>query len=221
MEVINIKGKLRDDLGKRASKAIRREGRIPCELYGNEKNIHFSVKPADVKHLIYTPEFKLADVEIDGEVYRTIMKNIQFHPVTDEVLHLDFLKLEEGRKVKVEVPIHFEGIAAGVKNGGKLTEKVKRVSIKTLPENLMAEVVLDVTSLDLGQSVRIRDIAVGDEIEILNNPSIPVATVEIPRALKSAEEGAVDELEEGEEGSEAEDTDAVEADDQAAAESTS
>ena len=207
MQSLTVKGQVRENLGRRASRAARREGLIPCELYGLEQNIHFSVRPIDIKHLVYTPDFKLADVEIDGQVYRSLMKSIQFHPVTDEVLHVDFLKLEDDRKVKVEVPIKFKGVSPGVKNGGNLTEKVKRVSINALPAHLIAEVVLDISNLDLGQSLRIRDIHLSDEIEILNNPSIPVASVEIPRALKSAEaeEEEEGETEEGEESTESTD----------------
>ncbi|MCB0685248.1 MAG: 50S ribosomal protein L25 [Saprospiraceae bacterium] len=194
---LQIKGALRSDTGRRASKAARREGLVPCELYGAKENIHFSVSPKSLKDLVYTPDFHVAEVDIDGKVYNCIMKDIQFHPVSEEILHVDFLKLEEGRKVKVEVPVRFSGMAPGVKAGGKLTQKVHRVSIKATPENLIEQVTLDISKLRLGQSVRVRDIKVGGEIEVLNHPSIPLASVTIPRALKSA--GSAAELEEEEE----------------------
>ena len=214
---LQIKGELRSGTGKRAARAARRDGFIPCELYGGKENIHFSVTPQSLKDLVYTPEFHVAEVEIDGRKHRCIMKDIQFHPVTEDILHVDFLKLEEGRKIKVEVPIHFFVMSPGVKAGGKLTQKLHRVSIKTTPANLIEDVTLDVSKLKLGQSVRIRDIKVGDEIEVLNNPSIPVGSVAIPRALKSTGAGE-DEEEEGEEGTEEEGTEGTPAEETSASE---
>ncbi len=202
METIKIKGEVRSKTGKAAARSARRNGRIPCELYGSDDNIHFTVPVSGLKHLVYTPDFKLAELEIEGKVYRTIMKDIQFHPVSENILHVDFLELKEGKEVKVEIPVQFTGMPVGVKSGGTLSQKVHRVQIKTKVEHLIGQVVLDVTDLELGQSVRVRDIEVSDEIEILNSPGIPLASVNIPRALKSAaaedEEGEVEG--EGEEG---------------------
>ncbi len=210
MQTVKIKGEQRTDIGKRAAKSIRRAGFIPCELYGSDENVHFSVTPASVKSIVYTPDFKLAEIEVDGKVYKSIMKSIQFHPVSDEILHMDFLKLEEGRKLKVMVPIKFEGVSPGVKNGGTLTQKLHRVEIKTTPDKLIDTIVMDISELTLGNSLRVRDIAVPDAVEILHNGSTPVATVAIPRALKSTatvdEEGELEELEEGEEASAEEST---------------
>lgn len=199
MLTLQIKGEVRTETGKRAAKAARREGLVPCELYGAKDNIHFVVSPKSLKDLVYTPDFHVAELEIAGEKHRCIMKDIQFHPVSEDILHVDFLKLEEGRKVKVEVPVRFSGMAPGVKAGGKLNQKVHRVSIKTTPENLIEDVTLDISKLRLGQSIRVRDIKVGSEIEVLNHPSIPLASVAIPRALKSAGAGMDEEEEETEE----------------------
>ncbi len=202
MQTVAVNGQIREDLGRRASRALRREGHVPCELYGKGLNLHFTVTPKALKSLVYTSDFKLADIELDGKTYRAIMKNIQFHPVTDEILHVDFLTLEEGRKVKVEVPVKFTGVSPGVKTGGKLTEKLKKIKIKALPKDLLESIELDISELNLGQSVRVRDIKISEDIEILNNPGIPVGTVEIPRALKSAEEEEQDIEGEGEEAGE-------------------
>jgi len=197
MESIKIAGELRKETGSKFAKAYRRAGMVPCELYGGDLNIHFTATPLSLKHLVYTPDFKVAELEIDGQSYRAIMKSIQFHPVSDEILHIDFLRLVDGSPVKVEVPVRFTGVAPGVKAGGKLTQKVHRVQIKTLPKDLVDQVVLDISKLKLGQSVRVRDIPVDSGIEILNNPGIPLASIAIPRALKSAGAGA-DGDEEGE-----------------------
>lgn len=199
MQTVTIKGEQRTEIGKRAAKAMRRAGLIPCELYGSDENIHFTVTPNSIKAIVYTPDFKLAEIEVDGKKYRSIMKSIQFHPVTDEILHVDFLKLEDGRKLKVMVPIQFEGVSPGVKNGGTLTQKLHRVEIKTTPKDLIDTIVMDISKLKLGQSLRVRDIMVPDAVEILNNAAIPVATVAIPRALKSTEPGEEEDEEDTEE----------------------
>ena len=202
MQTVAVNGQLREDLGRRASRAFRRNGLVPCELYGSGVNVHFTVSPKDLKNLVYTPDFKLADIVLEGKTYRSIMKSIQFHPVSEEILHVDFLTLEEKRKVKVDIPVRFVGVSPGVKTGGKLTEKLKKVKIKVLPKDLMEAVEVDISELHLGMSVRVKDIEVGDDIEILNNANIPVGTIEIPRALKSAAEAEAEAEADGAEASE-------------------
>lgn len=211
MEVVAVTGQARADLGKKSAKAAKREGMIPAVLYGGEEVIHFATTHKNVKDLVYTPQFKLAEITIDGKSYTCILKDIQFHPLTDEVIHLDFRELVEGTPVKVDVPLRFSGVSKGVKSGGKLMQKLRRLRIKTVPEQLVDHVLVDVTSLDMNQSIRVRDIQPGEGIEIMNSPGIPVATVEIPRALRSAASAAgkagaavEEEGEEGEEGSEEE-----------------
>jgi large subunit ribosomal protein L25 len=191
METIAFTGQPRTDMGKRSTKALRKEGHIPCVAYGSEDLVHFSVNPIDVKDLIYTPDFKIAEVSVDGKSFRAIVKDIQFHPVTDEILHLDFLQLEEGRAVKVEVPIRFKGTSPGVKGGGKLIQRLRRIKIKTKPEHLVTEMRVDISKLELNQSIRVRDVDQKLEtIEILNSPGVPIASVETPRALRSAASAA-------------------------------
>jgi large subunit ribosomal protein L25 len=164
----------------------------------------------DVKDLIYTPDFKVAEIEIDGKSFRAIVKDIQFHPVTDAIMHLDFLQLEEGRAVKVEVPIRFKGVSPGVKGGGKLIQRLRRLKIKTKPENLVTEMRVDISKLELNESIRVRDVDQKLEtIEILNSPGVPIASVETPRALRSAATAAAkagDDVEGAEEATEEEAT---------------
>ncbi len=187
MEVVAISGQMRTDLGKTATKAVRKEGRIPCVLYGGGEMIHFSVLEKEVRDLIYTPDFKVAEVKVDGQAYRCSVKDIQWHPVTDKIVHLVFLRLTQGVPVRVEVPLRFKGVSPGVKNGGKLIQKLRRVKIKTTPEHLITEMLLDISALELGQSIRVRDIDLTlDNIEVMNSPGVPVASVEVPRALRSA-----------------------------------
>lgn len=186
MQKVNITGNLRDGLGKKNSKRLRREGQIPCVLYGAEENIHFYTDPKQVKTLVFTPEFKLAELTIDGKKYTSILKDTQFHPVSEKVEHLDFLTLTEGTTVKVKVPLRCVGNAPGVKEGGKLIQKVREILIKTTPENLVDELSVDVSDMALGGTKRVKDITVNENIAILNSINIPVASIEIPRALKSA-----------------------------------
>jgi large subunit ribosomal protein L25 len=190
MQVVNIKAESRTALGKKGAKATRKQGMIPCVLYGGDEVVHFSTTLNEIRDLIYTPDFKLAEVEVDGKPFRCIVKDKQFHPVNDQIIHLDFLRLAEGNAVKVQVPVRFRGTSPGVKSGGKLIQNVRTVKIKALPENIVDELTVDISGLELGQSIRIRDIQPGEGIEILNAPGIPIATVEIPRALRSAQQAA-------------------------------
>lgn len=186
METIAITGQSRTGLGKKPSKDLRNDGRIPCVLYGGQDVVHFSVTLNDVKNLIYTPDFRVANLTVDGTTYRCIVKDYQLHPLTSNLTHIDFLSLVDGQKVKLEVPVRTKGVSPGVKLGGKLQQKLRRVKVKTLPEEMVTELFVDISPLDLGQSLRVRDIQVPAGIELLNSPSIPVVTIEIPRALRSA-----------------------------------
>ena len=127
MEFIAIKGKVRSDIGKKAAKAIRHNNEVPCVIYGGEKAIHFAAPAIDFKKLIYTNDFKMVDIEVDGKTYKCILKDMQFHPVTDRLLHLDFLELVDGKPIKVELPVRFKGTAPGVKTGGKLFQKLRKI----------------------------------------------------------------------------------------------
>ena len=187
MKVVALTAERRTEIGKKATKKDRSNELIPCVMYGGEEPIHFTTNFNDIKSLLYTGDFKIAEVTIDGTTYRSIVKDWQAHPLTDEVLHIDFLRLIDGRPIKVEVPIRFTGSSPGVKVGGKLQQSVRRVKIKTTPDKLIDEVTLDISSLELGQSIRIRDIEAIDGIEIMQSPGIPVAVIEIPRALRAAE----------------------------------
>lgn len=199
MEIVAIKGQLRSDVGKKSSKAVRKEGLVPCVLYGTKEVIHFAVDPKSVKNLIYTPDFKLAEIDIDGTVYKTILKDTQFHPVSDAIVHLDFLALVEGQKVNIEVPVRFKGVSPGIKLGGKLQQNLRRVKIKSTPEQMVGDLTLDISKLKLGDAIRVRDIAAIEGVEIMSPAGTPVASVEIPRALKSATSAALGEEEEEEE----------------------
>jgi len=204
MESVIITGESRSQFGKKANKSLRKEGKIPAVLYGGDEVNHFSTTVKDVKHLVYTPDFKLAEIQVDGKAEKAILKDIQFHPVTDEIVHIDFLRLQDNTTVKVEVPVVFRGVSPGVKNGGKLIQSLRKIKIKTTPENLVDELTVDISHVELGNAVRIRDLDEVEGIEVLNEGAIPIAIVEVPRVLKTedeeAEELATAEGEEGAEG---------------------
>jgi large subunit ribosomal protein L25 len=207
MQVVNINGEVRQGSGKSANKALRKEGKVPAVIYGGKENIHFTTTPKALKTLVYTPDFKLAEVEVDGQKYKTILKDIQFHPVSDEIVHVDFQELVPDHKVNVSVPVRFKGVSPGVKNGGKLIQSMRKVKIKVTPEQIVDELIADISKLELGSAIRVRDLIVGEGIEIMTTSATPLASVEVPRALKSADmEDGEDEADvaEGEEGAEGE-----------------
>lgn len=186
MVSVQIQGTTRSEFGKKGSRNDRNSGTVPAVMYGGSEVVHFTVTPASVKHLIYTPEFKLAELEIDGKGYKAILKSAQFHPVTEQLLHIDFLRLIENTTIKVDVPLRFKGVSPGVKLGGKLIQQLRKIKIKTTPEFLVDELKADISKLELGQALRVREVIVPKGIEIMNNGATPVALIEIPRALKAA-----------------------------------
>ncbi len=186
MNTIAINGSKRSELGKKATKAVRASEAIPCVLYGKSGTTHFHTTQADVRHLVFTPDFKVAELNVDGSTTRAILKDIQFHPVNDNITHIDFLELTDGHAVKVDIPLKTKGTSPGVKVGGKLIQSVRKIKVKTVPEKLVAELFVDISGLELGQSLRIKDIIPQEGVEIMQNGSIPVVSIEIPRALRSA-----------------------------------
>lgn len=200
MQSVNIQGNVRSEIGKKASNDLRKEGLVPCVMYaGGEETIHFAAETKDVNELIFTDEFQKATVQVDGQEYECILKQAQFHPVTDELIHVDFQRLMPGTAITVRVPVRLTGFAKGVQAGGRLDLKIRRLLIKALPKDLIDHIELDVTNLALGKSIKVKDINL-DNIEIMNSPTSPVAQVTIPRALRGG--GAEDEEEGTEEGGE-------------------
>lgn len=188
MEIIALKAEPKAKSGKQAAKKVRHAGMTPAIMYksGGGDPVQFSVNPAEFRHLVYTPEFKLAEIELNGVKHKCILKDIQFHPVTEAVLHLDFLELADGVKFKASVPLRFKGSAPGVKAGGKFLTTLRKINILTTPDKVVDKVVADISGMGLGDVIRVRDIDVEDGVEITNNGAIPVASIEIPRALKTA-----------------------------------
>ena len=185
MNTIEITGYKRANLGKIAAKKLRKDANTPCMLYGGKRQIQFYTPVAQLKDLVYTADAHFVHLTIEGEAYRCILQDIQFHPVSDAILHVDFLQIFDDKPVKMQIPVHVVGKAPGVTKGGSLAKKLRKLPISAYPKDMPAHVAIDVSALDLGQMARVRDIKT-TQYTILAAPGIPVASVEIPRALRSA-----------------------------------
>lgn len=186
MKTITIKGQLRTEHGKQATRLLRSEDKVPGVIYGGASEINFSAPAAEFKPLVYTPEFQLAEVQVDGKSYRCILKDIQFDKVTDKLIHIDFLELIEDKKVIATLPLKLVGVPAGVKAGGKLITKMKSLKVKALPKDLTSNIEFDISTLELNQNVRVEDVPAGN-FEFLNSPRIPIASIVMTRQLKQEE----------------------------------
>ena len=186
MKSVKIEGKLRSEYGKKATRQIRSQEEVPAVIYGGKETIHFSAPVMAFRTLVYTPEFQIAEISIDGKTYKTIMKDIQFDVVTDELNHIDFLELVEGNKVVATLPLKFIGQSQGVKDGGRLELKIKALNVRTLPKHLISAIEVDITNLQLHGNIRVQDVK-ADNMEILNSPRIPIASVVTTRALRQAD----------------------------------
>jgi len=197
MKTLTIEGQIRTDLGKKHARLLRREESVPCVLYGDGENVHFSAPIVSFRDLVYTPAFHTIDLSLAGKNYSAIVKDIQFHPVTDAIEHVDFLKLVPGKIVQTDLPVRLEGVSVGVREGGKIKLKVRKLTVKTTPEHLVETVDVNITSLEMGKSFRVGQISL-EGVEILNNPGLPIVTCEVPRAMRGL--GTEAEGEEGKEG---------------------
>ena len=189
MKTITIEGHLRTEMGKQATRQLRSEEKVPGVIYGGAKEVNFSALATSFKTLVYTPDFQLAEIKVDGTAYRCILKDLQFDKVTDALIHADFLELVEDKKVIATIPIKFTGAAKGVKDGGKLITKMKALKIKTYPKYLKENIEVDLTNLELNGNVRVEDVK-SENYEILNSPRIPIASIVLTRQLKQEEAAA-------------------------------
>ena len=186
MKTITIEGQLRTGHGKQATRQLRSEGNVPGVIYGGVKELSFSAPAASFKTLVYTPDFQLAEVKLNGSSYKCILKDLQFDKVTDQLIHVDFMELVEDKKIIATIPIKFTGSPAGVKAGGKLIMKIKSLKVKTFPKFLQENIKVDLTNLELNGNVRVEDVKV-ENYEVLNSPRIPIASIVLTRELKQEE----------------------------------
>ncbi len=185
MRTIELKATKRADLGKSATKKIRKEGNVPCVIYGGDKTIHVSAPLKEFNKLVYTPYVHLVKLNVDGTVYESVIQDIQYHPVSDEAIHVDFLQTFEDKKIVMDIPVNLTGLAAGVKAGGKLTLEKRKLKVKGLPKDMPDKLDLDVTNLGLGNGIKVGELSY-DNLELLNNKSQVVASVKLTRAARAA-----------------------------------
>ena len=197
MKTLLVKGQKRNSLGKKEAKLIRSQELVPAVLYGAGEPVHFSVPFSEMRQLVYTPGVFLIDLEIEGTIYHAMMQDVQWHAVEEQILHVDFLKIEEGKKVKIDLPVKVVGLAKGIKAGGKLKTNLRRLKVKALAKDLPDAIEINVTKLGIGQSIKVGDLSLKN-IEILDKKTNVVVAVTITRAAKGAA-GAVVEEEEVEE----------------------
>jgi len=202
MKSVVVKGQKRETVGKKESKKLRAQEIVPAVLYGGEDPIHFAVPFSELRQLVYTPNVYLIDLEIDGKAYKAMMQDIQWHAVEEQILHIDFLRIQEDKAIKIEVPVKITGFAKGIKSGGKLNTNLRRLKVKALAKDLPDNIEIDITPLGIGQSIKVADIDIPD-VEFLDKKSNVVVSIVITRAAKSAADEELEEEEEIEGGEEA------------------
>lgn len=183
MQSINIEGTIRKSVGKRETRELRKNGQIPCSLYGGKETFNFYAPATSFKNLVYTPEFLTAKIMLEGKEREALMQDLQFDPVTDQLNHIDFMELSEDKKVTVNLPIRLEGIPAGVRAGGKINQRMKKLKVRMYPKDLLSHISIKIDHIDLGKSVRVSDLQ-HDGIEFLNPANFPILSVIIPRVVK-------------------------------------
>jgi large subunit ribosomal protein L25 len=192
MKTIEIKGSFRTELGKKSSKEIRKEGGVPCVIYGKEKNIHFQASELSFKNLVYTAESHMVKLSIDDKVYKAVLKDMQFHPVSDKILHADFVEVFEDKPVVIGVPIKVSGDSVGVIAGGKLSIKRRNLKVKGFPKDLPEFLPIDITELKIHEGIKVGDLSF-DKIELLDPKKSQVLSIATSRvAAKSEEEVAAE-----------------------------
>lgn len=192
MKQIAINGSLRTDLGKKATKSVRKNGEVPCVIYGEKKGenglpeaIHFTVNEKEINKVVYTPHVYLVVVNIDGVEHKAVVKEIQFHPVKDNVLHVDFYEVTDDKAIVVALPIAAKGLAEGVRAGGKLIGMVRKLSVKAPYAAIPEKLEIDVTKLGLGKSIKVGDLSF-EGLELATPKEVIVYTVKMTRAAMGA-----------------------------------
>ena len=217
MKSITIKGSERESVGKKATKALRNAGKVPCVVYGGEKPLHFSANELSFKKLVYTPNAHTVVVELEnGDKVDAIMQDIQFHPVTDKIIHVDFYQLFKDKELTMDIPVRLQGSSPGVKNGGRLLFRKRKLTIKALPDNLPDFFDVDISKLKIGDNISVESL-LNDDFSILHPDSTVVVQVKTARAVieveeEEEEEEGIEGIEgavEGEEGAEAPATEAA------------
>jgi len=189
MDSIALKASLRKETGKKSSKVIRVQENIPCVLYGGKENVNFFAAESEFRPLIFTPQVFVVNIDIDGNGYQAIIKDLQFHPVTDKLIHADFYEISDNKPVTVEIPVRLSGSSIGVREGGKLLVDKRKLKVKGLSKDIPAEIELDITELGIGKSIRAGEIPT-KKFEIVLSKETPIVSVRTTRAAAAAAQEA-------------------------------
>ena len=203
MKSVSISAEKRVDLGKKEAKALRAAGKVPCVVYGGENIQHFAATEVAFNNLVYTPNVYAVAIDIEGSTVNALIKDIQFHPVTDRIIHIDFVELTPGKEVNTEIPVVINGNAIGVRNGGKLRKTLRKLSVRSMPENLPDAITLDISDMKIGDKIYVRDID-ADKFDILTSGNAIVVAVKTARNIIEEEDEEVAEGAESDEGAAAE-----------------
>lgn len=187
MKSVELQGTVREARGKKGSKALRAQENVPCVLYGNGENKFFYASESQFREIIYTPNVYLINLDLSGKKHRAIIQDIQFHPVTDKLVHIDFLEVTDNKKVVVSLPVTVSGNSQGVKEGGKLSIDKKRLKVKAFVKDMPEVVNIDITTLGMGKTIRIGDLKF-DKVEFVEPASMPVISIKATRQAKEAAE---------------------------------
>ena len=189
MNSIAISGSPRENVGKRDAKELRYQGKVPAVLYGGSQQLHFAVEKSSLKDLIYSADVMFVDLDVAGQKVQAILQDAQFHPLTEEVLHVDFFQLDQNKPLVMQIPVKLTGTSPGVKMGGKLVQKLRKLRVKALTKDMPQYVEVSIEPLEVGKSVRVRDLKF-DNFEITNTPEDTIVSVTTSRALRQAEQEA-------------------------------
>ncbi|MBQ6683837.1 MAG: 50S ribosomal protein L25 [Bacteroidales bacterium] len=187
MRIVSLSGSLRENVGKKDAKALRRDAKVPCVMYGKGQQYLFAVPQTEFQRILFNPEPCFVEININGEKHQAMLKDIDFHPVTEIVYHCDFYELSDDKEIVMSIPVHTTGTSCGVMKGGKLAYKQKRLNVKALPANMPSEILIDITNLDVNQRCKVQDIAT-DNYAILNPKSSEVVVINSTRAAAMSSE---------------------------------
>ena len=197
MKEINVTGQKRENLGKKASKALRKEGLVPCNLYGLAEQdgkpaaTSFAIAMAELRKIIYTPHIYVINLVIDGESHTAILKEIQFHPVTDAVLHVDFLEVNDQKPITIGIPVKLTGLAQGVRDGGRMNLSIRKINVTAPYQQIPEHLEIDVTALKIGKSIKVGELSF-EGLEIATSKEVIVCSIKMTRAAMSAAAAAQD-----------------------------
>lgn len=183
MKTLQLAGSLRTDFGKKSAKSFRKEGQVPCVIYGGEKVIHFNLDEIELRNLIITPNIYAVELNIDGEKHMAILKDAQFHPVKDNTLHVDFMEIYENKPIVMEVPVKLNGLSAGVKDGGKMSQELRKLKVKGFYNNIPDVLNIDVTNLGLGKTMQVGTLSF-ENLEIVTPKQAIVCAVKLTRVAR-------------------------------------